>query len=108
MLRRAAYLKASTGFIWSCAPFIVSSRIFLIFNFSIDLYTYITIKVALASFTAFVLSNDENVLDAETVFASLAVFNLLRNLLTHLPPVVSHLVQVNVNLWNIGGKFHLK
>jgi hypothetical protein len=55
-LKKSAYLNAFVGFLWTCAPVLVS----------------------IASFTAYVLVDPNNVLDANTAFVSITLFNLLR------------------------------
>ncbi len=55
-LKKSAYLNSFVSFLWTCAPVLVST----------------------ASFTAYVLSSSENVLDANTAFVSITLFNLLR------------------------------
>ena len=67
-LIKAAYLNAITSFLWTSAPFLV----------------------ALASFATFVLIDENNVLDANTAFVSLTLFNLLRIPLNILPMLVSY------------------
>ena len=66
-LIKAAYLNAVTSFLWTSAPFLV----------------------ALASFATYVLVDENNVLDANTAFVSLTLFNLLRVPLNILPMLVS-------------------
>ncbi|CAI6346527.1 unnamed protein product [Macrosiphum euphorbiae] len=75
ILRSAAYLSATTSFIWSCAPFLVS----------------------LVTFVVYVLSDDSHILDAQTAFVSLSLFNILRFPLSLLPMVVSSIVQTSVS-----------
>jgi ABC-type multidrug transport system fused ATPase/permease subunit len=67
-LIKAAYMNAFTSFLWTSAPFLV----------------------ALASFATFVLSDSNNILDANTAFVSLTLFNLLRIPLNILPMLVNH------------------
>ena len=50
--------------------------------------------VALASFTLFILIDENNVLNAEKVFVSLTLFNLLRQPLSHMPTLMSGLVMM--------------
>ena len=66
-LIKAAYMNAFTSFLWTSAPFLV----------------------ALASFTTYVLIDENNILDANTAFVSLTLFNLLRIPLNILPMLVS-------------------
>lgn len=60
-------MNAFTSFLWTSAPFLV----------------------ALASFTTYVLIDENNILDANTAFVSLTLFNLLRIPLNILPMLVS-------------------
>ncbi|XP_071813084.1 multidrug resistance-associated protein 1-like isoform X5 [Apostichopus japonicus] len=76
VLRRAAYYNAVTSFAFTCAPFLVT----------------------LSSFAVFLLSDENNVLNAETIFVSLSLFNLLRFPLAMLPFVVFSVVQAHVSL----------
>ncbi|XP_065338923.1 multidrug resistance-associated protein 1 isoform X7 [Cloeon dipterum] len=76
VLKQAAYLNAGTSFVWACAPFLVS----------------------LVTFAVFVLSSDKNILDSETAFVSLSLFNMLRFPLSMLPMMISSLVQASVSV----------
>uniref|UniRef100_A0A8C8DWC3 Multidrug resistance-associated protein 1 n=1 Tax=Oryzias sinensis TaxID=183150 RepID=A0A8C8DWC3_9TELE len=76
VLKKAAYLGAVSTFTWVCAPFLV----------------------ALSTFSVYVLIDDQNVLDAEKAFVSLALFNILRFPLNMLPMVISSMVQASVSL----------
>ncbi|KAM9843269.1 multidrug resistance-associated protein 1 [Aulostomus maculatus] len=76
VLKMAAYLGAVSTFTWVCAPFLV----------------------ALSTFSVYVLIDDRNVLDAQKVFVSLALFNILRFPLNMLPMVISSMVQASVSL----------
>lgn len=49
------------------------------------------------SFACFVLVDEKNVLNAETAFASLALFNILRFPLSMLPMLISNMVQVSIH-----------
>ncbi|MEQ2165791.1 hypothetical protein GOODEAATRI_020840, partial [Goodea atripinnis] len=73
-LKRAAYLGAMSTFTWVCAP----------------------ILVALSTFAVYVLIDEQNVLDAQKAFVSLALFNILRFPLNMLPMVISSIVQGSV------------
>ncbi|XP_013102325.2 multidrug resistance-associated protein 1 isoform X3 [Stomoxys calcitrans] len=75
-LKSTAYLNASTSFLWSCAPFLVS----------------------LVTFATYVLIDENNVLDATKTFVSLSLFNILRFPLTMLPMLISNLVQTQVSV----------
>uniref|UniRef100_A0A3Q0SJL6 Multidrug resistance-associated protein 1 n=1 Tax=Amphilophus citrinellus TaxID=61819 RepID=A0A3Q0SJL6_AMPCI len=74
VLKKAAYLAAVSTFTWVCAPFLV----------------------ALSTFTVYILIDEQNVLDAQKAFVSLALFNILRFPLNMLPMVISSMVQVCV------------
>ncbi|XP_030581396.1 multidrug resistance-associated protein 1 [Archocentrus centrarchus] len=76
VLKKAAYLAAVSTFTWVCAPFLV----------------------ALSTFTVYVLIDEQNVLDAQKAFVSLALFNILRFPLNMLPMVISSMVQASVSL----------
>ncbi|XP_071454835.1 multidrug resistance-associated protein 1-like [Hetaerina americana] len=76
VLRLSAYLSSGTSFVWSCAPFLVS----------------------LASFATFVLVDESHVLDSQTAFVSLSLFNILRFPLYMLPFMISSLVQAFVSI----------
>eukprot|EP00095_Tigriopus_kingsejongensis_P010546 maker-scaffold349_size200065-snap-gene-1.33 protein:Tk10546 transcript:maker-scaffold349_size200065-snap-gene-1.33-mRNA-1 annotation:"multidrug resistance-associated protein 1 isoform x1" len=78
-LKKSAYLNSFTTFLWTCAP----------------------VLVALASFATYVLSDPGNILDANTAFVSLTLFNLLRIPLNMLPMLLVFLVQCEVSLKRI-------
>lgn len=52
--------------------------------------------MALSTFAVYVLIDEQNVLDAQKAFVSLALFNILRFPLNMLPMVISSMVQVCV------------
>ena len=72
ILKNLAYLSASTSFLWSCAPFIVS----------------------LLTFACYLIIDETNTLDAEKAFVSLSLFNILRFPLSMLPKMIENIVQV--------------
>ncbi|MCI4384808.1 hypothetical protein PGIGA_G00042930 [Pangasianodon gigas] len=76
VLKKAAYLAAASTFTWVCAPFLV----------------------ALSTFAVYVLVDENNILDAQKAFVSLALFNILRFPLNMLPMVISSMVQASVSL----------
>ncbi|XP_037958175.1 multidrug resistance-associated protein 1 isoform X4 [Teleopsis dalmanni] len=78
-LKATAYLNASTSFLWSCAPFLVS----------------------LVTFATYVLIDENNVLDATKTFVSLSLFNILRFPLTMLPMLITNMVQTQVSVKRI-------
>lgn len=55
-------------------------------------------QVALSTFTVYVLIDENNVLDAQKAFVSLALFNILRFPLNMLPMVISSIVQVSMDI----------
>nr|XP_054384472.1 multidrug resistance-associated protein 1-like [Pongo abelii] len=55
-------------------------------------------RVALCTFAVYVTIDKNNILDAQTAFVSLALFNILRFLLNILPMVISSIVQASVSL----------
>lgn len=79
ILRKYAYLQAFSSFSFSCAPFLVT----------------------LATFATYILSSDDNYLDAGKAFVSLSLFNILRFPINLLPMMVSYLVQANVSIKRI-------
>ncbi|CAI9599120.1 unnamed protein product [Staurois parvus] len=79
VLRKAAYLNALSTFAWTSAPFLV----------------------ALTTFAVYVSVDEKNILDAETAFVSLSLFNILRFPLNMLPQVISNLAQASVSIKRI-------
>ncbi|XP_076154345.1 ATP-binding cassette sub-family C member 3 isoform X1 [Alosa pseudoharengus] len=79
VLRKTAYLSAVSIMAWTSAPFMV----------------------ALTSFAVYVTVDENNVLDAQKAFVSLALFNILRFPLNMLPQVISSIVQASVSLKRI-------
>ena len=57
-------------------------------------------QVTLVTFAVYVLSDPNNVLDAEKAFVSLALFNLLRFPMSMFPMLVVAFVQVKCSLRN--------
>ncbi|XP_038108731.1 multidrug resistance-associated protein 1 [Culex quinquefasciatus] len=76
VLKSAMYLNSWTSFMWTTTPFLVT----------------------LVTFATYVLMDENNVLDATTAFVSLALFAILRNPLSWLPFLVTHLVQTYVSI----------
>uniref|UniRef100_A0A668V3J0 ABC-type glutathione-S-conjugate transporter n=1 Tax=Oreochromis aureus TaxID=47969 RepID=A0A668V3J0_OREAU len=76
VLRKTAYLGALSTMAWTSAPFLV----------------------ALTTFAVYVTVDKKNILDAETAFVSISLFNILRFPLNMLPQVISSLVQASVSL----------
>ena len=79
ILLNIGYLSAAISFIWTCAPFLVS----------------------LVTFAVYVLSDENNVLDAQKAFTSLALFNILRFPMSMLPMMITSAVQASVSIKRI-------
>lgn len=79
VLRKTAYLSALSIMAWTSAPFMV----------------------ALTTFAVYVTVDENNILDAQKAFVSLALFNILRFPLNMLPQVISSMVQTSVSLKRI-------
>lgn len=75
-LKGQAHLTAGTFFFWTSIPFLVS----------------------LVSFATFVLVDDNNILNANTAFVSLSLFNILRAPLMLLPMMITSLIQIQVSI----------
>ncbi|XP_046552046.1 multidrug resistance-associated protein 1-like [Haliotis rubra] len=71
LLKKIAYYNAVMSFFWRSAPYLVT----------------------LATFSAYILSSADNVLDAQKAFVSLSLFNLLRMPMITLPMIVPLLIQ---------------
>ncbi|XP_071797862.1 multidrug resistance-associated protein 1-like [Asterias amurensis] len=76
ILRTSSYLQAVMTFIWTSAPFVVS----------------------LISFTVYVLADEKNILDAEKVFVSISLFNILKFPFSMLPSMISRTMQAQVSV----------
>ncbi|KAI8125132.1 Multidrug resistance-associated protein 1 [Lucilia cuprina] len=127
-LKSTAYLNASTSFLWSCAPFLVSLVTFATYVLSSDenhltaskVFVGLTLfdaiklpmitipmlmvdiaEVSLVTFATYVLIDENNVLDATKTFVSLSLFNILRFPLTMLPMLISNMVQTQVSVQRI-------
>ncbi|XP_022694083.1 multidrug resistance-associated protein 1-like isoform X2 [Varroa jacobsoni] len=85
-LKEMAYLNAGLGFLWTCAPFLVS----------------------LASFLTYVLLDKKNVLDPKKAFVSLTLFHILRFPLSMLPLLISMLIQAAVSVKRINNFLNLE
>ncbi|CAG2055590.1 unnamed protein product [Timema podura] len=79
VMKQSAYLSAGTSFVFSCSPFLV----------------------AFVSFATFVLADENNILDAPTVFVSLTLFNIIRMPLSLMSNYVTAVVQANVSIQRI-------
>ncbi|XP_066908740.1 multidrug resistance-associated protein 1 isoform X2 [Halyomorpha halys] len=79
ILKKAAYLRAATAFVWACAPFMVS----------------------ILSFATYVLIDERNILDSSKVFVSISLFNIMQNSLYMIPLVLSTAIQAVVSIKRI-------
>ncbi|XP_032473157.1 canalicular multispecific organic anion transporter 2 isoform X5 [Phocoena sinus] len=79
LMRQAAYLHATSTFIWICTPFLVT----------------------LTTLGMYVSVDKNNVLDAEKAFVSVSLFNILKIPLNMLPQLISNLAQTSVSLKRI-------
>lgn len=75
-LKRMSYLGAIQTFIFNSTPFFV----------------------ALASFTSFVLSSPDNILNADIAFVSISYFNIIRRPLNQLPGLITQIISATVSL----------
>jgi len=75
ILKYISLLNAVQSFSWIVSPFLVS----------------------LVAFSIFLLSSPANVLDAQTAFTALAIFNLLKQPLAMLPMTISNVIQAHVS-----------
>ncbi|XP_030564885.1 multidrug resistance-associated protein 1, partial [Drosophila novamexicana] len=78
-LRATAYLNASTSFLWSCAPFLVS----------------------LVTFATYLLSNEANQLSVGKVLVSLALFDIMKLPLTIIPMLTVDIAETQVSVQRI-------
>ncbi|KAG6453078.1 multidrug resistance-associated protein 1 isoform X2 [Manduca sexta] len=76
VLKQTAYLNSATSFIWSCAPFLV---------------TFLT-------FFTFVISDANNILTAEKIFVSMALFFIIHLPLGLLPITVVSVIETSVGI----------
>ncbi|CAL8146550.1 unnamed protein product [Orchesella dallaii] len=74
LLRKTAYFYSISNLLWTCAPFIVT----------------------VATFGTYVLIDDSHVLDAQTAFVSLSLFNIMSQAIMFLPYLISCFIQASV------------
>ncbi|XP_073979857.1 multidrug-Resistance like Protein 1 isoform X7 [Rhodnius prolixus] len=79
VLKQSAYFNAMTSFIWTCAPFLVS----------------------VVTFTTYLLSDENNILDVKTAFVALALFNIMRMPLSLLPIMIVGVIETSVSVKRI-------
>ncbi|KAK2189921.1 hypothetical protein NP493_93g00019 [Ridgeia piscesae] len=79
VLQTAAYMGAGSAISWFMAPYLV----------------------ALGSFSVYVLSSPENVLDANKAFVSLSLFNIMNFPMSILPATLAYSVQAAVSIGRI-------
>ncbi|XP_030238826.1 multidrug resistance-associated protein 1 isoform X11 [Drosophila navojoa] len=78
-LRATAYLNASTSFLWSCAPFLVS----------------------LVTFATYVLSDEANQLSVSKALVSISLFEIMRLPLAVMPMLMVDIVETQVSVQRI-------
>ncbi|XP_060645841.1 multidrug resistance-associated protein 1 isoform X12 [Drosophila nasuta] len=78
-LRSTAYLNASTSFLWSCAPFLVS----------------------LVTFATYLLTDEANQLSTKKVFVSIALFDIIKLPLTIIPMLNADIAETQVSVKRI-------
>ncbi|XP_069944054.1 ATP-binding cassette sub-family C member 3-like isoform X2 [Cherax quadricarinatus] len=74
LLKKLAFLQIINSFVFNFTPYMV----------------------ALASFSTYLLVSEDNVLNAEKAFVSLALLNLMRIPIIQMPTVISQLIQASV------------
>ena len=62
---------------------------------------FVNLQVAIGSFSVYVLSDPNHVLDANKAFVSLSLFNIMNFPLSMLPGCIAYGVQVSGALWEI-------
>ncbi|XP_064091164.1 LOW QUALITY PROTEIN: multidrug resistance-associated protein 1-like [Macrobrachium nipponense] len=77
-------LEAAVSFIWLTTPYLV----------------------ALSTFTTYLLVSDKNILDAQTVFVSISLYNIMQSPLQQLPSVLAQCIQAKVSLERLDNFFH--
>ncbi|CAK8679779.1 unnamed protein product [Clavelina lepadiformis] len=77
--RRMAYLKAISSFLYTCSPFIAS----------------------FTSFGLYLAIDPNNVLDSQTAFVSLSLYNILEYPLTMFPTTITSIIQAQVSIKRI-------
>ncbi|CAH1406919.1 unnamed protein product [Nezara viridula] len=79
LLKTNAYLRATTSFLYSCIPFLVT----------------------ILTFTAYVLLDKNNILDSSKVFVSVSLFNIMRTPLMMFPALLPSAIQAAVSIKRI-------
>ncbi|XP_014278688.1 multidrug resistance-associated protein 1 [Halyomorpha halys] len=79
ILKKSAYLRAASAFVWACAPFMVS----------------------ILTFTVYVLLDERNILDSAKIFVSISLFNIMQGPLMVVPTVLSSVIQAMVSIKRI-------
>ncbi|XP_076057951.1 multidrug resistance-associated protein 1-like [Oratosquilla oratoria] len=78
-LKKGAVISALAHFFWLTTPYLI----------------------ALASFTAYILESEENVLDAKTAFVAVSLFNIAQFPLAEIPFVIAQIVMGGISLKRI-------
>ncbi|KAJ8363882.1 hypothetical protein SKAU_G00127130 [Synaphobranchus kaupii] len=74
----------------------------ILYSISIASFNSSSFLIAFAMFGVYVLSDDKNVLDAQKVFVSMALINILKTPLSQLPFAMSTTMQAMVSLKRLG------
>uniref|UniRef100_A0A6Q2ZAR5 ABC-type glutathione-S-conjugate transporter n=1 Tax=Esox lucius TaxID=8010 RepID=A0A6Q2ZAR5_ESOLU len=74
----------------------------ILYSISIASFNSSTFLIAFAMFGVYVLTDDKNVLDAQKVFVSMALINILKTPLSQLPFAMSTTMQAIVSLKRLG------
>lgn len=77
VLKKSNILSSASSFVWTFAPLLVCKQIKSNIK-EILIFFLLSIKVSIVSFTAFLLIDKNNKLDARTAFVCLTLFNILR------------------------------
>ena len=97
-----AYLYAGTSFAWLSSPFLVSisARLEQYINSVLrSTISYLTLEqVSFLTFGVYVLSSEENVLNAQIAFVSVSLFNIIKTPMKMLPISIIAIIQVKSSM----------
>lgn len=86
------------------SAFITNGPKVIIPLFSDAVIVSLTLQVALATFTTYLLVSPDNILDVEKAFVSISLFNIMRIPICRLPILVSDIIQVwSWWMWTLSG-----
>ena len=95
VLVRMNVLQTIISFFFGASSFLVwRKKILELFFIKFGFKSPYIVKIATASFIAFILIDEKNDLDASTAFVSLTLFNMIRFPLLMLPQVITSVIQV--------------